>query len=91
MKHTPGPWIQGPTDEDWTCSVRDADGLSVAWCDSFPPEQSHANARLIAAAPEMLTMLKNILEAHNTCGYSNTFSPAGWEELKALIEKAEGK
>ena len=55
--HTPGPWTISPT------------GLAVyagpaviefTGCDSY--EQRHANARLIAAAPDLLEALRLIVE-----------------------------
>lgn len=55
-KHTPGPWY----------TRSDADDLAI--CKVLDPnrtwelERFEANARLIAAAPEMLEMLKTIRE-----------------------------
>lgn len=56
-KHTPGPWTHMagmPT------NILDGGGLRVARCDfdgDFDHPQAHANARLIAAAPELLAAL----------------------------------
>lgn len=59
-KHTQGPWVTSATDDT---VVVDATGLEVAAIDgdyndpdTWP--QMEANARLIAAAPEMLEALK---------------------------------
>lgn len=72
-KHTPGPWNVNP---DFVCDVQ-ADGvkISTAWSvdeigcvlkvPNIPmptPEEQEANARLIAAAPEMLETLKDTYE-----------------------------
>jgi hypothetical protein len=42
----------------------DEDFMAVAFCGNFQNEQALANAKLIAAAPELLEALKNLL---NTC------------------------
>ncbi len=50
-----------------------------------------ANANLIAAAPEMLSLLKRFLEAP---GYKEGRDNTKWmllEEMKAVTTKAEGK
>lgn len=62
MKHTKGPWKY-----NGNCTVMDSDG-SVLTCfvHSFvehgDTEQDYANARLAAAAPEMLEALINIVK-----------------------------
>ncbi len=61
-KHTPGPWghMAGmPT------NVLSGSGLRVARCDfdgDFDHPTAHANARLIATAPEMLDALRDLLD-----------------------------
>lgn len=65
-KHTPGPWRVEPEayvgEEYYEPSVRttqDASGMSKAIAIvRISLEGSHANARLIAAAPDMLESLK---------------------------------
>jgi len=62
--HTPGPWRVGPVDDT---VVTDADGKEVAAIDgdyNSPDEwpRMEANARLIAAAPELLDALKRLIE-----------------------------
>lgn len=65
-KHTPGPWAvyDGPRDraELTVCTVeRSGQILTVADCRqlTIPPRQQEANARLIAAAPELLEACDN--------------------------------
>lgn len=48
-------------------------------------EGNKANARLIAAAPDMLAALKAVQE------YGHEDSPKKWEIIQAAIDKAEGR
>ena len=57
-QHTPGPWTTSslPNGTEWTVSIDDGDMLAdLTGC---PNEQ--ANARLIAAAPDLLAALQKI-------------------------------
>jgi len=68
-KHTPGPWhvrFGGRQEDDGWCvaSQSSSDPIVVAesWPRVMPPRsQLIANARLIAAAPELLAALKDTL------------------------------
>ena len=68
MAHTEGPWQVMPAHRavhEWI--IADKDGGSVADCSPAGPwmalTEADANARLIAAAPELLSALKAIIEA----------------------------
>ena len=90
-KHTPGPWVTSATDDT---VVIDATGREVAAIDgdyndpdTWP--QMEANARLIAAAPEMLRALKelySIAVSEGVVGDDTTLPMAA-----AAIAKAEGR
>jgi hypothetical protein len=80
--HTPGPWepltdrhcellIFAPSAEEFVC------GVTV-----FLPD-AEANARLIAAAPDLLEALKRV------CSHGYRTSP-DWDNARAAIAKAEG-
>ena len=60
--HTPGPW-RGNETPDRDGLVRDGGGHVVAQCfpEYFGVEGAKANARLIAAAPEMAGVLRNLV------------------------------
>ena len=74
-KHTPGPWTHDPDDFDWGF-VRAADGSLVAntcigpcytkeeaalcRANNSEPARVDANARLIAAAPQMFQALEDL-------------------------------
>jgi hypothetical protein len=57
-EHTPGPWAVGIETTEETGQVIAADGSHIAYveCDPVPE-----NTRLIAAAPELLEALKDMM------------------------------
>ena len=97
-KHNPGPWtIAGEAANDMAGSaiIHDANGFPVASTRSWIKEQHDANARLVAAAPELLAACK--LQVANIEQWLETGVPASADEsqqiynaLKAAIAKAEG-
>jgi len=54
----------------------------------FQHDEADANARLIAAAPELLDLLERASEADSP---NEDIRTAWWEERAALIAKAEGR
>jgi hypothetical protein len=57
-KHTPGPWVIGKRDHD-VVMVDTASGTAI--CDVYGESDDRpANARLIAAAPDLLAALEDI-------------------------------
>lgn len=84
-KHTPGPWGY---DGAFDVVMQDDVGAWIA-CVNFEhvdEEQAVADARLIAAAPDMLAALK-AADAH----FTGTFSEGGTDHqrIRAAIAKAE--
>ena len=69
--HTPGPWHwsdefkTGDDRKTWSL-ISDADGYGILTCDGEEnaPQgiNDHANARLIAAAPDLLAICQRILD-----------------------------
>lgn len=85
--HTPGPWTLGPLDP---CGVLRPDGRSIAWCSAYPEEQAHADARLIAAAPELLQAARDFVSWGTGAGYRfESGSPL--DRARDAIDKAEGR
>jgi hypothetical protein len=89
--HSPAPWSTG-TDEDGHV-VYSADLEFVAECgsDDGDAEREAANARLIAAAPDLLAAIKTLLadmefEYRDDNGDSDH---DGMEKARAAIAKAE--
>lgn len=64
MKHTPGPWSV----HSIVGSIHGPDGLPIFTSGCEGSEEGQANARLIAAAPQMYEELKN-LHAEGDCGH----------------------
>ena len=71
-KHTPGPWVIYRDGGGWYIECTPERGHSVAHITAddeeqdTPDEEKAANARLIAAVPEMLEALKLIANAENS-------------------------
>lgn len=81
--HTPGPWT---TYAKWV--VLDNTGRTVAEAvGQLDSKERFANARLIAAAPEMLNFLQRLDEMDSFDQVKEMLSD---EELELLIAKATG-
>jgi type VI protein secretion system component VasF len=80
-KHTPGPWT---LIDDYGRFDVDSARHNVCSVSNHDPRHE-ANARLIAAAPELLAALKELCSAPNKKRPERV-----WEEARAAIVKAEG-
>ena len=99
-KHTPGPWAVDENDHQWITA--DCDGLIVAeipYGEGEETDRHHeindANARLIAAAPELLEALRDMVRINQNKegyfrGHSHAESGSVYEQARAAIAKAEG-
>lgn len=76
-KHTPGPWV---AHETLVLFPKNAGGFDIRNCPN--PE---SNARLIAAAPDLLDAIRAFVD-HGTC-----FSEDDMREARAAIAKATGE
>ena len=81
-KHTPGPWQVGPTPKTTDVIYGPMGTVATLF------ENNQANARLIAAAPEMLEALREARIAMNHHGIVG--DPAQFA-IDAAIAKAVGK
>lgn len=101
MPHTPGPWAT--VDAEWMISQRSGMGyryfpvrssgqtwdIANVFADEDDPEML-ANARLIAAAPELLQELKRLLSMwEKAIGWEKDYMDMG-DAARAAIAKAEG-
>jgi len=63
-EHTPGPWTCAPFLVGTGMVVKDSRGHSLVTTATFRPwEETEANARLIAVAPEMAALLDECYDA----------------------------
>lgn len=91
MTHTPGPWIinhhglQQPTG-DYDHIHAESNNALQAICKVVRRHDGNANARLIAAAPDMLDLLKDLLAIAKDCDDREMI-----ERMETVINKAEGK
>jgi len=88
--HTPGPWRAGiPSDGLHVTLVETPDGKPVARAD-FGRDECSANARLMAAAPELLALCKRALaiETSVTQGQERELREGFANDLRAAIAKA---
>lgn len=91
MKHTPGPWEVGSTIEsDTQAIIHDGDSV-LAILTTIPPNP--ANARIIAAAPDLLEALRkmaDMVEAE-VLGPEWAWAHEIIAEARAAIAKATGE
>ena len=102
--HTPGPWtVQGLETNrngyDWpTFAVRSPENHCLAVVgevDRATSEKNTANAHLIAAAPEMLALLRQHIAAHDEQARLANFDQCGCSPLckgaRALLAKIDSR
>jgi hypothetical protein len=93
-EYTPGPWSHSGADDfgDYNI-VHPADALAVAAVISNmrPPIEVLANARLIAAAPDMYEVLKALLEPPLSLRWSAGKLGRALEAARVALAKAEGR
>jgi hypothetical protein len=91
-KHTPGPWrARKVGDEVWigngkndlVCCIQPSYG-------EFRPEHVEGNARLIAAAPDLLVACQAVMAALASYEEGIGLPPDVWFQVEAVIAKATG-
>lgn len=91
MSHTPGPWtIHGWGDGDYEVNAASETVCNVPGFDdeTVDVDKAEDNARLIAAAPELLAALKQcLLRLRVDCEEDSDLR----EDAEAAIAKAEGR
>ena len=96
MSATPGPWFvyHGPEDHpELTVLYEDKSGqlIEVADClsSTVPPTEREANARFIAAAPDLLAALKVAIQVMKDNDIDEALS-GEFDQFEDAIAKAEG-
>ena len=90
MKHTPGPWVVDPAVRQGFTVYAPKEGFIVGTQDEegrYGAIESEANARLIAAAPDLLDALLMVLDDPNALDGR----PRTYEYVRAAIAKATGE
>ena len=89
-EHTPPPWHVDSTDDG---QIREAGSHTVARAWHLGPikNQAAANARLIAAAPDMLAALDSIMGACAIQGDAVTISRRQLQACIVAVAKAKGE
>ena len=85
-KHTPGPWMKSTHGGISKYSIWSSNGQHIADTNttkSIGFDKCAANASLIAAAPELLEALKELVAEFGVCGLT--------EKARAAIAKATGE
>jgi len=96
MTHTPGPWrIDDIQVEDWRVNISSPESnIACAYHQTDDPSNADdeclANARLIAAAPELYAALVECLTMNDKGGNTREDFDRWERKARAAIAKAEG-
>jgi predicted RNase H-like HicB family nuclease len=91
-KHTPGPWAADDgSDNAYSIISESVEGFAQGWIANTMPhgkteEEAKANATLLAAAPEMLKTLVEIVNQWD----KDIMAPSYMMEVRELIKKVTG-
>lgn len=95
MKHTSGPWISHSDNNIYPLWDEDGEHAIADTIDELKErskEETEANARLIAAAPDLLVALKSLVQVTNyLIEHNHTFNEvacAYLEEAREAISRA---
>lgn len=105
MQHSKGPWkVIPPCTESFGLSfVQDSSGVSVCGVyrriadGKISTDKQEANARLIAAAPDLLEAALELFVCLSDSGYNidedqiGMVEYPGWKNLRLAIKKAKGE
>lgn len=91
-KFTPGPWMVLPSVQDGQFCILTEHGprKDIARTYGFPGDPREANARLIAAAPELLEALQALVQRCEFDGIPNDSLPAV-EAARGAVARALGQ
>jgi len=90
--HTPGPWFVA-SGNNYATEITATSKRGKKWviaratASKTGQEEAKANARLIAAAPELLAELKSMIAAARSAGWDN----AEIANAEEAVEQVEGK
>lgn len=93
---SPAPWRLAPSAGKlrYSCAVKSADGYTAAIAYGETPAETASNANLIAAAPDLLAVVKragSAFASYDGDNFSQEFLVDIVAEITAAIAKAEGR
>ena len=90
MTHTEGPWVASVPKKEKHMQARwiTGNGFFIAKAYGHDGQPVDGNARLIAAAPELLDALRDLLYAATLPMKERR---EGWDSARALIKKVAGE
>ena len=93
MTYTPGPWEVDPKAQCRIREIQNLDTVATTGCDGSHRDEWEANARLIAAAPDLLAALKDLIaDVENVDSEANDWSQQVCVmNARAAIARAEGR
>lgn len=90
--HTPGPWFFDVHPDNTQAVLVDQEGFSIIYLSKPFPNDLSKDARLIAAAPDMLDALQSLVDAYQT---HFDVMPVAWQTFDNIardaIAKAKGE
>ena len=93
--YTPGPWTADEIRHDYDQVIRnkDRDPVALVLLGGYSPVCGKANARLIAAAPDLLMAVNRFVDYYKSCPgrLGNGQARKSLDEFEVAIAKAEGK
>ena len=87
-KHTPGPWAIGLQVDNERAQIITADGEHLCYVEQYPVLP---NARLVAAAPDLLAALEALEGYAADCAFDLGERPACLTVARAAILRAKGE
>jgi len=89
-KHTPGPWSVGRNFSDDCFVVTDEKCEIEIYCEHESQRKAKANAALIAAAPDLLEALQNLIACCSFPTSGNDAFQTAVDSARTVLVKATG-
>lgn len=94
FKGTRGPWNYRDDESEWVTDSNDNIAVARVTCYNTDANAQHANAKLIAASPELLTALQQLLEIyddHSGKVWTTSSKRRALDNARAAVNKALGE